>query len=297
MNRASLILAALACTVLLAAQRRAGPAGPAFSAVASNPFAGNQAAIEEGRGVYNNTCTGCHGPNGTAGEIGPGLAVAGHSYSRNSDAQIFDAIKNGIPDTPMPAHSGKLTDDQIWKVTAYVRGLRGTAIDAPSPGNVAHGEEIFWGKGQCGTCHMMHGKGSVVGPDLSNIAGIRKTSSIIDALTKVNHRVFSAGGAQPHRLPLENQYPVVDVTLADGHTVRGVLRNQDSFSIQMMGLDQKLYLLDRAKLKSIVFEKNSLMPTDYDKRLTPDEFNALLAFLTRQGTSSLNAAAPRRTPD
>jgi hypothetical protein len=26
------------------------------------------------------------------------------------------------------------------------------------------------------------------------------------------------------------------------------------------------------------------MPTDYDKRLSPDEFRDLLAFLTRQGT-------------
>ena len=68
---------------------------------------------------------------------GPGLAIPGRSYARNSDAQIFDAIKHGIPGTVMPAHAGKLSDDQIWKITAYVKGLRGTAIDAPSPGDVA----------------------------------------------------------------------------------------------------------------------------------------------------------------
>ncbi len=67
---------------------------------------------------------------------GPGLAIPGRSYSRNSDAQIFDAIKNGISCTLMPAHGAKLSDDQIWKITAYVKGLRGTAIDAPSPGDV-----------------------------------------------------------------------------------------------------------------------------------------------------------------
>ena len=54
-----------------------------------------------------------------------------------SDAQIFDAIKHGIPATVMPAHQSKLSDDQIWKITAYVKGLRGTAIDAPSPVNVS----------------------------------------------------------------------------------------------------------------------------------------------------------------
>ena len=37
-----------------------------------------------------------------------------------------------------------------------------------------------------------------------------------------------------------------------------------------MGLDEKLYLLDRSKLKSVVREPKSLMPTDYDKRLSKD---------------------------
>jgi putative heme-binding domain-containing protein len=282
MKKTVLILAAMVSALMLTAQRRAEPAGPA------NPFAGNAAAIEEGRTVYNTNCTGCHGPNGSAGEIGPGLAVSGHSYGRNSDAQIFDAIRNGIPSTPMPAHAGRLSDDQIWKIAAYIRGLRGTAIDAPSPGDIAHGEQVFWGKGQCGTCHMMHGKGSVVGPDLSNIAGIRKTNSIIDALTKEKHRVYGAGGAQPHSLPLLDLYPVVQVTLADGKTVRGVLRNHDAFSLQMMGVDEHLYLLDRARLKSVVYEKKSLMPTDYDRRLDKAEFDDLVAFLTRQGVSNLD---------
>jgi len=34
------------------------------------------------------------------------------------------------------------------------------------------------------------------------------------------------------------------------------------------------------------------MPTDYDKRLAPDEFKDLMAFLTRQGIK--HAAAPSR---
>ena len=37
------------------------------------------------------------------------------------------------------------------------------------------------------------------------------------------------------------------------------------------------------------------MPTDYDKRLAKDEFDDLVAFLTRQGTSSLGMARAQRT--
>ena len=36
-------------------------------------------------------------------------------------------------------------------------------FDAPVAGNVAHGEEIFWGKADCGACHMMRGRGGLIG--------------------------------------------------------------------------------------------------------------------------------------
>jgi hypothetical protein len=52
----------------------------------------------------------------------------------------------------------------------------------------------------------------------------------------------------------------------------------------MMGSDQRLHSFDRAKLRRVSVESKSLMPTDYDKRLAPEEFKDLLAFLTRQGT-------------
>ncbi|HYJ36474.1 MAG TPA: c-type cytochrome [Rhizomicrobium sp.] len=289
--RYALAIMALALTVTTAdAQRRAAPdTGP------RNPFADNQAAIDEGRSLFNSTCTGCHGANGAAGEFGPGLAIPGRSYARTTDSQIFDAIKNGIAGTPMPAHAGKLNDDQVWKVAAYVKGLRGTAIDAPSPGDVTAGEAVFRGKGQCSSCHMVKGQGSIVGPDLTNLASLRKTNSIIDALTKEQHRVYGPGGAQPHLLTPLPVWRVVRVTGADGKTVRGLLRNEDSFSLQVMGLDQQLHLYDRSKVK-VVYEPKGLMPSDYDKKLSKDEFDNLLAYLTRLGTPPQPASAAVKMP-
>jgi putative heme-binding domain-containing protein len=286
-----LVIAAVALMVSSAeAQRRPGPdTGP------HNPFAGNQDAVDEGRGLYNSTCTSCHGANGAAGEFGPGLAIPGRSYARTTDSQIFDAVKTGIAGTPMPAHASKLNDDQIWKVTAYVRGLRGTAIDAPSPGDVAAGEVVFWSKGDCGSCHMVKGRGSIVGPDLSQLASLRKTNSIIDALTKEQHQVYGPGGAQPHALTPLPVWRVVRVTTANGKSVRGVLRNEDSFSLQVMGLDQQLHLFDRSRVK-VVYEPKGLMPTDYDKRLSKMEFDNLLAYLTRLGTPPELPAAAVRMP-
>lgn len=262
--------------VSLAAQRGGGPPGGP-----PNPFEGQPAAVEEGRQIYNKACTACHGLDGGAGEMGPALGLEGRRFALRNASEIFGAIKNGIPTTGMPP-TPDLTDDEIWKVTAYIQALRGTAIDAPTLGDADAGEAIFWGKGECGKCHMARGKGGVIGPELSAIADLRKTASIIDALTNERYRVQGDGGAIPRKLEPPNDYRVVRVTTSDGRVIRGVLKNENSVSMQILGVDDsRLHLLERRTLRDIEYEKTSLMPRDYKSRLTPQEFQDLLAFLTR----------------
>jgi putative heme-binding domain-containing protein len=283
----------LPLTVLSAqSQRRAGPSVPA------NPFAGNSQAIAQGEQSYNQNCTSCHGPNGGAGEIGPEIV---HNLSvplrgELDDNQILDVIRNGAPGTAMPAWKGKLAEDDILKIGAFLHSLRGTAIDNPLAGNVTHGEEVFWGKGQCGTCHMLGGKGGLRGPDLTNVAAEYKSNLIVDALTKPNHRVYGDGGVHLRALPPMDTYDAVHVTLNSGRAVDGVLLNQDGYSLQLMGDDNQLHLLDRAQIKAVT-TKPPLMPTDYDKRLSKEEFSDLMAFLTRQGRKAPAAAASSRNAD
>ena len=143
---------------------------------------------------------------------------------------------------------------------------------------------------------MLSGRGGLTAPDLANIAGTRKSSSIADALTKQQHRVYGSGGAHLRALPTMDSYLPVFVTTADGKTIDGVLLNEDGYSLQMIGNDQQLHLFDKAKLRKVAVEPRSLMPTDYDKRLTRDEFKDLIAFLTRQGRVAPPAAA-RRGPE
>jgi mono/diheme cytochrome c family protein len=247
-----------------------------------NPFQGNPEAVHEGEGLYAQHCTGCHGPNGSAGEIGPAMVSGERTDFGAGDAQVFNTIKNGVSGTLMGPQ--KLAEDEIWKIASYIHALRGMAIDNPLPGDFAHGEQIFWGKGQCGNCHMLGGKGGLTAPDLNNIAATRKASTIIDALTKEQHHEYGSGGAHLKSLPPMDSYLPVHVTTADGKVIDGILLNEDGYSLQMIGNDQRLYSFDRAKLRRVGIEPKSQMPTDYDKRLTSGEFKDLLAFLTRQGT-------------
>jgi mono/diheme cytochrome c family protein len=288
MNRviiASLLLTCAAGAIL--AQRR-------NASEPVNPFQGKPEAVHEGENLYAQHCTGCHEANGSAGEIGPAIVSGDRTNFGTTDGQVFNTIKHGVPGTPMGPQ--KLSDDEIWKIAAYIHALRGTALDNPLPGDVAHGEQIFWGKGQCGSCHMLGGKGGLTAPDLNNIAGMRKASTIVDALTKEQHHEYGSGGAHLKSLPPMDSYLPVHVTTADGKVIDGVLLNQDGYSLQVMGNDARLHSFDRARLRRIEIEPKSLMPTDYDRRLTPEDFKDLLAFLTRQETKPQPAPARRPGP-
>jgi cytochrome c oxidase cbb3-type subunit 3 len=249
------------------------------------PALAQPSPAEQGKAVYDAHCTACHGANGNAGERAPAIVISAAATAlrgERTEAQILDIVRNGIPGTGMPAWKSRLTEADITNIGAYVHALRGTALDNPWPGDPAHGEQVFWGKGQCASCHMLGGRGAPVGPDLSNIAVQRKAAAISDALTKVQHRVFGDGGIHLPAIPPMDYNPVTVVT-KDGRTIAGVMRNQDHWSIQIVSLDGKYHSFDRTRLASVTIAPGSIMPSDYDKRLSADEFRDLLAFLTRQG--------------
>jgi len=242
-------------------------------AQSANLFIGNQDAVLQGKAVYDKNCTACHGADASATSM----------RGERSDAQLLNVVRNGIPGTAMPAWGTRLSNDDILKLGAYIHALRGTALDAPSPGDVAHGREVFFGKANCASCHMAEGRGGVIGPDLSNIAAIRKAVAISNALTKAQHRVYGDGGVHlPSPPPMD--YNPVHVMTRSGQALDGVMRNQDAWSVQFMTMDGKLHSFDRSALKSVTIKPGGIMPTDYGKTLSADEFKDLMAFLTRQGS-------------
>src|SRR5262245_585283 len=222
-------------------------------------------AVAQGREIYNRSCTVCHGLNGTVGDRAPALAAA-RRYLRTSDQDLFDAIKLGIPGTLMPATG--LSDQDARKVVEYIRSLRATAADAPVAGDTAHGEQVFRTQGRCLECHMVRGRGGFLGPDLSNIASQRSLQSLQEALTK----------ERPNHV---RGYKAARIVTADGKSLSGILRNEDGFSLQFMDSSGKLHLLSRDEVRDVSYEQHSLMPTDYDRRLSAQEMQDLLAYLSR----------------
>ena len=230
----------------------------------------NPEEARAGREIYNRSCTMCHGLDGEVGDRAPALA-AQRRYLRSSRADLFDAIKNGIKGTNMPAAA--LADGDVNKLIAYIHSLRATAADVEVAGHPADGETVFHGKGNCAQCHMIRGRGGLLGPDLSNIAAERKLEDLRAALTVA--RPVPPRGFQP-----------VTITTTAGERVEGVAKNENNFSIQVLGRDGRLHLLTRDEIKEIRHGETSYMPSDVDRRLSKDEFQDLLAFLAKQSRRS-----------
>jgi cytochrome c oxidase cbb3-type subunit III len=122
---------------------------------------------------------------------------------------------------------------------------------------------------------MLDSKGGTIGPDLSNI-GTQIT------LKRLKESLSVDTGAIP------NGYLPVKVETQKGETIEGVARNIDDFSIQLLDYQNHLHLLDRSELRSIVIANTSLMPHNYDKVLTAEEYQDLLAMLSHQVTMPLH---------
>ena len=99
------------------AEDAAAPADPD-----ANPYTGDATAIEEGRKLWRKTgCYSCHG-GAAEGGVGPSLIDDEWVY-KPTDKTLFKAIAKGRPGTVMVAWSKELSDDEIWKLIAYIRSL------------------------------------------------------------------------------------------------------------------------------------------------------------------------------
>src|SRR5262249_8229803 len=125
--------------------------------------------------TFTKLCGGCHGDDARGTQQGPGLA-GNPSIRRRSAQNIRRIIHNRIPSAGMPPF--ELPDPMIDALANLVVSLNASASENDVPGDRAAGQQFFFGKGQCASCHMVYGEGSAVGPDLSNLARERTVDEI-----------------------------------------------------------------------------------------------------------------------
>lgn len=171
-------------------------------------------AVEVGATVYENNCSGCHGPKGE-GILGlcPPLNDANFFTSRMEEVGWSGSLEDYIVSTvasgratstrpdeyagqgqpAMPAWSdqygGPLRPDQIQNVATFILNWESTALEeyvleelaTPTPGPeeandpVARGQRVYLDSG-CGGCHTIEGiSAGTVGPNQTNIGSVAES--------------------------------------------------------------------------------------------------------------------------
>ena len=90
----------------------------------------NAYQLAQGKTLFTKmNCNGCHSHGG--GGMGPALTDDKWIYG-DSIENIVATIREGRPNG-MPSFRGKITDDQIWQIAAYVRSMGGKVLSAAAP--------------------------------------------------------------------------------------------------------------------------------------------------------------------
>ena len=232
-----------------------------------NPLAGKAEAIATGKRLYEQTCQACHGGNAAGSERGPALSTGVFKHG-GKDGELFLNIRNGLKGTQMPPFSG-LKTEQIWSMVSYLRSLADTGARTAEtvPGNPAAGEALFFGRAGCERCHAVNARGGIFAPDLSAAAALPAATIRQKLLDPA-----SVGRARGRRTVGPS---ITTVQFPDGRTLRGIIRNQDTFTLHLAETTGKLHLLDRRKV-TVTTAPGSFMPP---AKLTPEETTDLIAYL------------------
>jgi cytochrome c oxidase cbb3-type subunit III len=234
-----------------------------------------------GRSIFNSSCAGCHGLDGRGSDKAANIS-ADTKAQHLADAQLSGIISNGIPGTGMPAFHG-LNEGQVRALVGYVRSLQGKVEERALPGDAKRGKELFFGKGDCSSCHTISGKGGFLGPDLTDHGAAASTNAIRDEIVK-SPRAPSLG------------YRTAALTTPSGDRLEGLIRNEDNFSVQLQTKDGSFHCLTRAELRNFEHLGSSLMPANYRELLDDSELNDLVSYLMATSATS-KAVTPRKKED
>jgi putative heme-binding domain-containing protein len=232
----------MACVLSVSAQNPARPAPAAASLPETNPYS-SAADLEFGRAIYNGRCGHCHGLNGEGGR--GAVLNAGRFRHGGSDRELFQVIRNGVPNTEMPG-AANLPAMEIWRMVAYVQQLGRQGASDPSSGDPGAGAAVY-ARSACAQCHTIDGQGGHLGPDLSDIGARRAVRHLRQSLVDPSADIAL-------------DYRPVSVTDLEGKSISGIHLNEDEYSIHLRDTGGSLRSFMKSELKAVALPRQSLMP-------------------------------------
>lgn len=219
----------------------------------------SQEDIAIGSRLYGTQCNQCHGRDGDQ--------VSGVDLRRGlfrqslSDEDLAKVITSGTSGGMPPF---RLPPAELTGIVAFIRAGFDTTASV-RVGDAARGRAVFDGKGQCGTCHRVAGRGPRVAPDLSDI-GLARTPAALERTLR-----------DPSSAMLPINRPV-RIVMKDGRNLRGRRLNEDTYTVQIIDEQERLLSIAKRDVRTLDVEAKSPMPAFAD-RLTADEIADTVAYL------------------
>lgn len=225
----------------------------------------NSVDVRIGRRYFERQCARCHGFDARGSdETGAPDLTASLRYAVSEQA-MFDVIRDGIDGTSMLPVPAEVPDATVWQLVAYMGSLRIDPNSVTLAGDRAVGEQLFYGKGDCDSCHMVYGRGGRSGPDLSFVGEGKAPTDLLAALIDPDAEVAP-------------RWWRLQITDADGVQREGFRMSEDSFTIRLIDNDTNLWFIPRDQIQSYARNETSSMPA-YADLLDDQELDDLVAYL------------------
>lgn len=233
-------------------------------------------SVAKGKKIFDAACVRCHGMD-ASGLTGPSLKRPKLKYAPNLPSFI-KVVEFGIPGTGMPSNWA-ISDSDCQKLYAYISFLKNQGKETPK-GDAASGSKVYASAG-CASCHIMHGEGNSIGPELSEIGASRNAAYLKQA-------IIDPATALPESTDIDNGYGFslylpIKIIANDGKEITGLRINEDTYTIQLKDAANNYYSFNKDEVKSVEKQYGqSLMPSFKDK-LSDKEIENLVAFLYKSG--------------
>ena len=219
--------------------------------------------LAAGKVIFEGHCSLCHGIDGGGGR-GPNLHRP--KLSRAPDEKALKSlIQNGVP--PAMPEGWYLSEQDIANVAAFVRSL-GDIPQEKLPGDPLRGEAIYERSG-CATCHILAGKGTSFGPELTEVGARRGAARLRETLEHPSKTI-------------REDFLLIEAITSSGQTIRGVRLNEDSFTVQLKDAQGHFYSLQKSDLHALRKLRDETPMPSYGSLLSAAELDDLVAYLASQ---------------
>ncbi|MEZ5403529.1 MAG: c-type cytochrome [Bryobacteraceae bacterium] len=154
-----------------------------------------QDIFARGEAVFKKSCAQgyCHGTGGTQGRA---PKLIGRNFETDFVTQV---VRDGVPNTGMPAFGKTLGSSELTAVIAYVLRVSGADVSKmptasaaiaagasvkPTSAEIRRGRALFFdalkAENRCGSCHALESQGIAIGPNLA-AGGSAYTASALRA--------------------------------------------------------------------------------------------------------------------